>query len=93
VAQFTVAQIEHIAKLARLELTPEEKQRFADQFSSILGYVAMIDQVQLPADLNKDPDEAGAMMREDEPEISGIDPESFSPYIERHHFKVPKVIE
>ena len=48
-AAFTTAQIEHIAKLARLELTPEEKRQFAEQFVSILDYVAMIQKVQLPA--------------------------------------------
>jgi aspartyl-tRNA(Asn)/glutamyl-tRNA(Gln) amidotransferase subunit C len=93
VAQFSIEQIEHIAKLARLELTAEEKQKFAEQFASILDYVAMIQKVELPPDLDRDPPAAGAFLREDEPEISGILPESFSPYVERHHFKVPKVIE
>jgi aspartyl-tRNA(Asn)/glutamyl-tRNA(Gln) amidotransferase subunit C len=93
VAQFTIEQIEHIAKLARLDLTAEEKRKFAEQFSSILDYVAMIQQVKLPPELDKDPADAGAPLREDEPEVSGVDPESFSPYVERHHFKVPKVIE
>jgi hypothetical protein len=32
-------------------------------------------------------------MRDDVPESSGVDPKSFSPYLEDHHFKVPKVIE
>ncbi len=92
-SQFTVEQIEHIARLARLDLTPEEKQKFAEQFSSILDYVAMIQQVQLPPELDQDPGDAGALMRDDVPEVSGVDPESFSPYLERHHFKVPKVME
>lgn len=92
-SQFTIEQIEHIAKLARLDLTPEEKQKFAEQFSSILDYVAMIQQVQLPPELDQEPGDAGALMRDDVPEVSGIDPESFSPYIERHQFKVPKVME
>jgi aspartyl-tRNA(Asn)/glutamyl-tRNA(Gln) amidotransferase subunit C len=93
VSQFSIEQIEHIAKLARLDLTPEEKRTFAEQFSSILDYVAMIQTVQLPPELDQDPGDAGAMLRDDEPEVSGIDPESFSRFIERHHFKVPKVIE
>jgi len=49
--------------------------------------------VQLPPELDREPADQGAPLREDEPERSGIDPESFSAYIERHHFKVPKVIE
>jgi hypothetical protein len=31
--------------------------------------------------------------REDVAESSGVTPESFSPYLEDRHFKVPKVIE
>ena len=92
-AAFTPEQIEHIAKLARLELSPEEKRQFAEQFGSILDYVAKIQQVQLPPELDREPADQAAPLREDEPEVSGIDPESFSAHIERHHFKVPKVIE
>ena len=32
-------QVEHIAKLARMELTEEEKEKFTKELSSILGYV------------------------------------------------------
>ena len=35
----TVAEVEHVARLARLELTPEEKELFAGQMDTILGYV------------------------------------------------------
>ena len=92
-AAFTKEQIEHIAKLARLELTEEEKAKFAGQFGSILDYVTMIQKVQLPPELDQESAESAAPLREDEPEVSGIKPESFSPYVENHHFKVPKVIE
>lgn len=34
--------IEHIASLARLALTEEEKDRFASQLSSILNYVGQL---------------------------------------------------
>lgn len=30
--------LDYVANLARIELTPEEKERFANQFSAILGY-------------------------------------------------------
>jgi aspartyl-tRNA(Asn)/glutamyl-tRNA(Gln) amidotransferase subunit C len=92
-SQFSLAQIEHIARLARLDLTAEEKQTFADQFGSILDYVAMIQKVQLPPEMDRDLSDEGAMLREDVPEQSGVKPESFSPYVESHQFKVPKVIE
>ena len=35
----TVADVEHVARLARLELTPGEKELFAGQMNAILGYV------------------------------------------------------
>jgi aspartyl-tRNA(Asn)/glutamyl-tRNA(Gln) amidotransferase subunit C len=37
--EITVADVEHVARLARLELSPEEKGLFADQMGAILGYV------------------------------------------------------
>lgn len=41
----TKADIEHIAKLARLELTEKEKEQFAPQLSSILEYVEQLQKV------------------------------------------------
>lgn len=38
-AKLTKAEVEHIAELARLHLTDEEKGLFTDQLSSILEYV------------------------------------------------------
>lgn len=37
--------IEHIARLARLELSEEEKERFGVQLSSILDYVGQLQKV------------------------------------------------
>jgi aspartyl-tRNA(Asn)/glutamyl-tRNA(Gln) amidotransferase subunit C len=35
----TVADVEHVARLARLELDADEKELFAGQMGAILGYV------------------------------------------------------
>lgn len=35
----TVADVEYVARLARLELKPDEKKLFASQMDAILGYV------------------------------------------------------
>jgi len=40
----TLNEVEHIADLARLELTAEEKERFRDQLSTILGHFASLQQ-------------------------------------------------
>ncbi len=37
--KLTIQQVEHIAQLARLELTDEEKQRYTTELSAILSYV------------------------------------------------------
>jgi aspartyl-tRNA(Asn)/glutamyl-tRNA(Gln) amidotransferase subunit C len=47
----TVDEVRHIANLARLQLTPEEERRFAEQLSSILEYAARlleVDTTQIP---------------------------------------------
>jgi aspartyl-tRNA(Asn)/glutamyl-tRNA(Gln) amidotransferase subunit C len=41
----TLSEVEHIAELARLKLTDEEKQRFRQQLSEILEYAARLQAV------------------------------------------------
>jgi aspartyl-tRNA(Asn)/glutamyl-tRNA(Gln) amidotransferase subunit C len=43
--KITVADVEHVARLARLELTAEEKGLFAGQMGAILGYVEKLNGV------------------------------------------------
>jgi aspartyl-tRNA(Asn)/glutamyl-tRNA(Gln) amidotransferase subunit C len=43
--ELTAGQIEHIAALARLEISAEEKESFRVQISSVLGYVGQLGQV------------------------------------------------
>ncbi len=38
----SIQEVEHIAKLARLELTDEEKARYREQLSAILDHVAQL---------------------------------------------------
>jgi aspartyl-tRNA(Asn)/glutamyl-tRNA(Gln) amidotransferase subunit C len=40
-------QIEHIAKLARLELTAEELEKYGGQISAILGYIEQLQEVDV----------------------------------------------
>jgi aspartyl/glutamyl-tRNA(Asn/Gln) amidotransferase C subunit len=47
-AQFSIADIEKVARLANLDLTAEEKAKFAGQFTAILDYFAKIQEVKLP---------------------------------------------
>lgn len=41
-AQVTVTVVEHVARLARLSLTNEEKERFARELQQILAYAETI---------------------------------------------------
>lgn len=41
----TVKDVEHVAKLARLELTEEEKQKFTTQLGDVLKYVDQMNEV------------------------------------------------
>jgi aspartyl-tRNA(Asn)/glutamyl-tRNA(Gln) amidotransferase subunit C len=40
--KITIADVEHVARLARLVLTEEEKNLFAGQMDAIIGYVEKI---------------------------------------------------
>ncbi len=43
--KITVADVEYVARLARLELTAGEKEQFAGQMDAILGYVEKLKEV------------------------------------------------
>jgi aspartyl-tRNA(Asn)/glutamyl-tRNA(Gln) amidotransferase subunit C len=43
--KLTIEEVEHIAALARLELSEDEKQRYAEQLSDILDYAARLDEL------------------------------------------------
>ena len=46
-AQPNDLNIDHIAHLARLALTPEEKAKFASQIGDILSYIAQLKEVNV----------------------------------------------
>ena len=43
----TSLDIDHIAKLARIALTAEEKARFSEQLGDVLAYVAQLKEVDI----------------------------------------------
>jgi aspartyl-tRNA(Asn)/glutamyl-tRNA(Gln) amidotransferase subunit C len=40
-------KLDHVANLARLSLTPEEKARFATQIGDVLAYIAQLNEVDV----------------------------------------------
>jgi aspartyl-tRNA(Asn)/glutamyl-tRNA(Gln) amidotransferase subunit C len=89
-------EVEHIAELARLELTEEEKARFREQLSEILDYAARLqslDTSQIPPTstvLAK-----RAVLRPDiaTKGLSTDEALSNAPRAEKKQFRVPPVLE
>lgn len=88
--------IEHMAVLARLKLTPDEKVRFSDQMETMLEYIEKLD------GLNTDDVEPTAhvlginnVFRDDEPATKPLadhNPISDSPAHNKGHYEVPKIL-
>ena len=90
-----IKDVEHIAKLSRLELTATEKEKFAEQLSDILSYVGELNEVDTK---NVEPTAQVTglenVMVKDEIEESGVtysDIEKNAPEVEGGAYKVPGV--
>jgi len=92
----TLAEVEHIANLARLELTPEEKERYRQQLSAILEYAARLQALDtggIPPTSSVLP--ARSVLRPDEP-APGLDRPDLlrnAPQVEAEQFRVPPVLD
>lgn len=45
--KLSLEQVEHIAELAKLRLTPEEKERYREQLSAILDYADTLQELDV----------------------------------------------
>lgn len=92
----TLHEVEHIAQLARLELTAEEKERYRQQLSSILAYMAQlqhVDTAAIPPTANVLFTES--VLRPDVPH-TGLTPQQLfrnAPDAAQDQFRVPPVLE
>ena len=92
----TIEEVEHIANLARLQLSPEEQARFREQLSAILDYVARLQELDTrgipPASGNIS---GNSVLREDQPRpgLSTQELLSNAPQVEKGQFRVPPVFE
>lgn len=89
-------QVEHVANLARLALTDEEKELFSEQLSSILEYaerLQALDTSDIPATASVLPLEN--VLRDDEvrPSLSHEDAMQNAPAQPDGYFEVPVVLE
>ena len=92
----SLQEVEHIAKLARLELTDEEKERYRVQLSAILEHVAQLqklDTASIPPTTSIFGGDSP--LRADQPR-PGLSPETLlenAPEQEKGQFKIPPVFE
>jgi aspartyl-tRNA(Asn)/glutamyl-tRNA(Gln) amidotransferase subunit C len=92
----TLKEVEHIATLARLELTGEQKARYREQLSAILDYVAKLQELDTANIL---PTVGGSVtqmpLRADEshPSLSVDELLANAPQQSDNQFKIPPVFE
>ncbi|NPV57274.1 MAG: Asp-tRNA(Asn)/Glu-tRNA(Gln) amidotransferase subunit GatC [Anaerolineae bacterium] len=92
----TLAEVEHIAALARLELTPEEKERFRAQLSAILDYADRLQAVEtsdIPPTSSVLPPHSALRPDEPRPGLSLGEALTNAPLTEDDQFRVPPVLE
>ncbi len=90
----TIKDVEHVAKLARLELSEEEKLKFTDQLSDVLKYVEMMNEVDTTnVEPMNHPIDFSNVMRQDSPIYENTREELMenAPDVEGEFFKVPKI--
>ena len=94
--KITLEEVEHVARLARLDLSPEEKERMRSQLDAILTYIDKLRQVDTE---NVEPTSHAIpmvnVMREDEvrPCFPLGDMLANAPERDGDLFRVPKIIE
>lgn len=92
----TLAEVEHIAELARLKLTDEEKENYRLQLSAILDYVSRLQELDtndIPPTSSVLP--ARSVLRQDISRESLTVEEILknAPEITKNQFRVPPVLE
>ncbi|MGH2773023.1 MAG: Asp-tRNA(Asn)/Glu-tRNA(Gln) amidotransferase subunit GatC [Actinomycetota bacterium] len=90
------SDVEHVAKLARLDLTEQELDLYRQQLSRILehaGRVTSLDTTEVPP--TSHPIELSNVFRPDDPDPSLDQSEALAnaPLEESGHFRVPRIME
>ncbi len=94
--QTNLIDVAYIARLAKLDLTPEETARFSEDLNQVLAYVAQLDQWDTTGiEPMYHPLPVFDALREDTPGISLSNEAVLSnaPAQEDGQFRVPKVVE
>lgn len=96
-ARLTTDEVLHIAKLSKLELTDEEKEKFRGQLSSVLDYVEKLNEIDTE-EVEPTANVTGLsnVFRDDEVEESGITHDDIAknaPEFRDGYFEVPGVFD
>jgi len=94
--KLTLEEVEHIADLARLRLSDEEKVRYGEQLSDILEYAARLQAVDTSGiSPTSSVLPARSVLRSDEPRpgLSLQEALRNAPDTEKDQFRVPPVLE
>jgi len=92
----SLAEVEHIAELARLELSEKEKEHFGEQLSAILDYAARLRELDtsgIPPTSSLLP--AGNVLRPDQSR-PGLPFDALmrnAPQVQDRQFRVPKILD
>ena len=92
----TLQEVEHIALLARLELSEEEKLLYQQQLSDILDHVAKLqklDTSNISTGSSVLPPKARLRIDSAEKSLSPDETLKNAPSVEENQFKVPPVLE
>jgi len=93
---FSRNDVEAIARLGRLNLTDAELDRFGEQLGAILGYVQLLDNVDLKGvEPTTHVQDDADRFREDRvtPGLTAADLEAMAPEFRAGSVRVPKILE
>jgi aspartyl-tRNA(Asn)/glutamyl-tRNA(Gln) amidotransferase subunit C len=92
----TLEEVEHIAHLARLKLTEEEKRKFQEQLSQILDYAARLQGVEtegIPPTASVLPPRSVLRVDEARQGLSREELLKNAPQVEDDQFQVPAIFD
>ena len=95
-SELTTEQVAHVAKLARLDITEAETERFRKDLSAIVGYVEVLREVdtsQVVATLGVQPHSNVLRADEVRPPLGADKVLANAPQREQDAFQIPRILE
>lgn len=94
--RLTREQVDHIARLARLHLSDEERERFREQLSAILEHFQRLQELNtdaVPPTFRAVESQRLPRTDEVQPSLSLSDLFSNAPQVEQDQFRVPPILD